>query len=88
MPHPPTQPTHRTPVHLRQAEKRELEGANEELQAALDAVRDEARALHSRATVAEESREAASQTLLNLTQRAAVLEAEKQVDSREHKAKG
>lgn len=72
--------TRRTPCSsVPQAEKRELESANEELQAALDAVRDEARALHSRATVAEESREAASQTLLNLTQRAAVLEAEKQV---------
>ena len=62
-----------------QAEKRELESANEELRTALDAALGEARALSSRATVAEESREAASQTLLNLTQRAAVLEAEKQV---------
>lgn len=79
-PHPLPNPyTRMHLLHPHQAEKRELESANEELRTALDAALGEARALSSRATVAEESREAASQTLLNLTQRAAVLEAEKQV---------
>lgn len=61
------------------AEERErLAAANARLAAELEAARETARDLHSRASVAEDSRSVASQTLLNLTQRAAVLEAEKQ----------
>lgn len=44
-----------------QAEKRELEGANEQLRAELQTARAAARDLHSRASVAEDSRGAASQ---------------------------
>ena len=52
-----------------QAEKRELEGANEQLRAELQTARAAARDLHSRASVAEDSRGAASQVVLAQTWR-------------------